>query len=101
MNESVDERGRPPPIIQVVTYLRPLVRSARGTTIGGVSDNRRSTTRHDVDLPCAVEDGEAREARVVNLSVGGALIEYPRRPMGHRVALRLDGASVSDRKSVV
>jgi hypothetical protein len=54
-----------------------------------VSDNRRSTTRHDVDLPCAVEDGEAREARVVNLSVGGALIEYPRRPMGHRVALRL------------
>ena len=52
-----------------------------------MSENRRTSSRHEVDLPCTVADDETREARVVNLSVGGALVRHPRRPMGHRVHL--------------
>ncbi len=52
-----------------------------------MSDNRRTATRHPVDLPCTVRDDTTREARIVNLSVGGALITHARAPMGHRVHL--------------
>lgn len=52
-----------------------------------MSENRRSSTRHDVDLACTITEAEAHEARISNLSVGGALISHPRRPMGHRLTL--------------
>ena len=52
-----------------------------------MSDNRRSATRHPIDLPCTVRDDTTREARIINLSVGGALITHPRVPMGHRLHL--------------
>ncbi len=55
-----------------------------------MADNRRSSTRHDVDLACAFTTNEGAsdttvETRVVNLSVGGAMVQNPRLPMGQRV----------------
>lgn len=54
-----------------------------------MSDNRRSSTRHDVDLPCTFSaDGTSAapvETRITNLSVGGAFVANPRLPMGRRV----------------
>ncbi len=54
-----------------------------------MADNRRTATRHDVDLACAFDAsagaGAADARRVVNLSVGGALVRTPRLPMGQRV----------------
>jgi hypothetical protein len=52
-----------------------------------VSENRRTATRHAVDLPCTLRDGDEREIRLVNLSVGGAGLAHLRMPMGHRVHL--------------
>jgi len=54
-----------------------------------VSDNRRAA-RHPVDLPCTLVDERSRashETRIVNLSLGGALVTNARLPMGHRVHL--------------
>jgi hypothetical protein len=53
-----------------------------------VSENRRTAARHPVDVPVTVKDAETREVRIVNLSVGGALIAHARMPMGHRLHLR-------------
>ncbi len=41
------------------------------------ADNRRSSTRHTVALPCTVttDGGAARACTLVNLSLGGALVE--------------------------
>lgn len=54
-----------------------------------MTETRRSA-RHPVDLPCTVVDDQSRastDARVVNMSLGGALIAHPRLPMGHRLHL--------------
>ncbi|MEZ4400084.1 MAG: PilZ domain-containing protein [Kofleriaceae bacterium] len=61
-----------------------------------MTDNRRTATRHPVDLPCAVREEASRDARIVNLSVGGALIEYPRRPMGARVHVTFRVPTLAD-----
>ena len=56
-----------------------------------MSDNRRSATRHDVDVPCTFSDGASptpNETRISNLSIGGAFVVVPRLPMGQRVQLR-------------
>ena len=52
-----------------------------------VADNRRSATRHDVDMECRIQigTGTAEETRLGNLSMGGAFIIGRRVPMGERV----------------
>jgi hypothetical protein len=53
-----------------------------------VPDNRRSSTRHDVDIAGRVKIGaETENCRVGNLSNGGAYIVLRRLPMGERVTL--------------
>ncbi len=58
-----------------------------------MSDKRRAT-RHPVDLPCTLyveaagvdaSQREVRSTRIVNLSIGGALITHARAPMGQRL----------------
>jgi hypothetical protein len=51
-----------------------------------MADNRRSSTRHDVDLACAFGPTAENlgETRISNLSVGGAMVKHPRLPMGNR-----------------
>lgn len=61
-----------------------------------MSDNRRTATRHPVDLPCTLRDDTSRDARIVNLSVGGALITHARMPMGHRVHLTFTVPTMAD-----
>jgi hypothetical protein len=64
-----------------------------------VPDNRRSTTRHVVDLSATLTVAGAPEAcRVVNLALGGAYIAERKLPMGVRVriAFRIPGAAGSD-----
>ena len=43
-----------------------------------------------------MRDGDVREVRIVNLSVGGALIVHPRMPMGHRLHLTFHVPAVAD-----
>jgi hypothetical protein len=53
-----------------------------------MADNRRSSTRHDVDVACQFTlnvPGDAIETRISNLSIGGAMVRNPRMPMGQRV----------------
>ncbi len=54
-----------------------------------MTDNRRTSTRHVVSIPARVIiDGENRDATVVNLSLGGALVETgSKHAMGARVQL--------------
>jgi hypothetical protein len=54
-----------------------------------VPDNRRSSTRHDVELFASVTvDGASQEVRLQNLSLGGAFISYEGRlPMGKQVSI--------------
>jgi len=53
-----------------------------------VSENRRTSTRHDVDLPITlVMNGVAVEKRTLNLSLGGALVAMKRVPMGEKVTV--------------
>lgn len=41
-----------------------------------MTDNRRTSTRHTVSIPAKVTiDGKARDATMVNLSLGGSLVE--------------------------
>lgn len=51
--------------------------------------NRRSSTRHQVELPCTLrvagDGGPAAELELANLSIGGALVRRPRLPLGTRV----------------
>ena len=50
--------------------------------------NRRSNARHDVDLAVKVVlHGGSAEKRIINLSLGGALIAMKRLPMGERVTV--------------
>jgi hypothetical protein len=54
-----------------------------------VAENRRTSTRHGVELPITlVMNGVTTELRTMNLSLGGALIGMQRLPMGVRVTLR-------------
>lgn len=52
-----------------------------------MADNRRSSTRHDVDLACTFggSASDGIETRISNLSIGGAMVKNPRMPMGQRV----------------
>jgi c-di-GMP-binding flagellar brake protein YcgR len=54
-----------------------------------VTDNRRTSTRHTVSIAAQVTiDGTPREATVVNLSLGGALVETgAKHPMGSRMQI--------------
>lgn len=55
-------------------------------------DNRRTSTRYFVELPCALtivgEAGPPAALFIVNLSIGGALVRRPRLPLGVRTELR-------------
>jgi hypothetical protein len=54
-----------------------------------LAENRRTATRHDVDLPITlVRNGTPTELRTLNLSLGGALIAMKRLPMGERVTVK-------------
>lgn len=50
-----------------------------------MSENRRTATRHPVDLPCTLGGDNPHQARIVNLSVGGAQLAHARLPMGARL----------------
>lgn len=54
-----------------------------------MADNRRTSTRHDVSLAATLtHDGNARPATVMNLSLGGALVNAGQKyPMGQRVQI--------------
>jgi hypothetical protein len=53
-----------------------------------VSDNRRTATRHDVDLEARIQiAGATEDCRVKNLSMGGALVATRRIAMGERVTI--------------
>ena len=54
-----------------------------------MADNRRTATRHDVSLAAKLTlDGSQREATVMNLSLGGALVNAGAKlPMGQRVSI--------------
>jgi Tfp pilus assembly protein PilZ len=54
-----------------------------------VTDNRRTSTRHTVSIATQVSiDGQLRDATMVNLSLGGALIETgSKHAMGSRMNL--------------
>jgi len=53
-----------------------------------VADNRRSSTRHDVDLSARVEIRGAQETcQIRNLSMGGAYLGVRKLPMGERVTV--------------
>ena len=52
-------------------------------------DNRRTSTRHHVELPCTLTlEGVAAELVIVNLSIGGALLQRPWLPLGVRAEVR-------------
>lgn len=54
-----------------------------------LADNRRSSTRHDVDIDGTLAVGGAgavaAACKIKNLSLGGALIDSLKLPMGERV----------------
>lgn len=52
-----------------------------------MTDNRRTSTRHTVSIAAQLTiDGSKRDATMVNLSLGGALVEIPtKHAMGTRV----------------
>ena len=54
-----------------------------------MADNRRTSTRHDVSLAAKLTvDGNQREATVMNMSLGGALVSAGAKlPMGQRVSI--------------
>jgi hypothetical protein len=54
-----------------------------------VTDNRRTSTRHTVSIPSKLTiDGSARDVTMVNLSLGGALVEAGGKlAMGKRVQI--------------
>ncbi|HEY5950456.1 MAG TPA: PilZ domain-containing protein [Kofleriaceae bacterium] len=54
-----------------------------------MADNRRTSTRHDVSLAAKLTlDGNQRPATVMNLSLGGALVNAGMKyPMGQRLQI--------------
>lgn len=62
-----------------------------------MAENRRLSTRHDVDLPCTVTDGDSTVlTRITNLSTAGAFIVGPRLAMGHVIQLAFRVATLDD-----
>jgi hypothetical protein len=66
-----------------------------------VPDNRRTSTRHHVELPCTltiVSDDAALPSQLVlvNLSIGGALVRRPRLPLGARVEISFRVPTLED-----
>ncbi|MDB4956744.1 MAG: type pilus assembly PilZ [Myxococcales bacterium] len=54
-----------------------------------MSDNRRTSTRHEVSMPAKLMvDGAPRQSQLQNLSLGGALLQAGLKlPMGQRVII--------------
>jgi hypothetical protein len=54
-----------------------------------LADNRRTSTRHEVDIACTLAvggaGGAAEPCKIKNLSLGGAQLESRKLPMGERV----------------
>jgi hypothetical protein len=62
-----------------------------------VAENRRSSTRHDVDLAVSVvSQGATAQLKMQNLSLGGALIEMKRLPLGERVTVKFSLPTVEE-----
>lgn len=62
-----------------------------------MAENRRSSTRHEVDLPITLTmNGVSTDKRMVNLSLGGTLIGMKRLPMGERVTVKFVLPGVED-----
>lgn len=63
-----------------------------------MTDNRRTTTRFDVSITArVVVDGTPRDAHMVNLSLGGALVEVGTKlPMGQRVQIAFRVPTLED-----
>ena len=64
-----------------------------------MTDNRRSSTRHTVsiDSQLMIGDGKTIDAKMVNLSLGGALIELPQKlPMGSRLTIKFRVPAAED-----
>ncbi|HVV85999.1 MAG TPA: PilZ domain-containing protein [Kofleriaceae bacterium] len=63
-------------------------------------ENRRTSTRHVVELPCTFTvTGDASgpaELALINLSIGGALVRRPRLPLGVRVQLAFRVPNLDD-----
>jgi hypothetical protein len=54
-----------------------------------VGENRRTQTRHEVDLAVAFTvDGKTTNTQMINLSLGGAFIGGQRVTMGQRVSVK-------------
>ena len=63
-----------------------------------LADNRRSSTRHDVDVPAtiAVGTGSNEPCTIKNLSLGGALLDIRKLAMGERVVLSFRIPTIED-----
>ena len=63
-----------------------------------MTDNRRTTTRHVVSIDAKVTvDGAPRDAKVVNLSLGGALVDTGfRHAMGQRMQINFRVPTMAD-----
>ena len=63
-----------------------------------MTDNRRTSTRHTVSIPAKLTiDGAGRDATMVNLSLGGALLEVGSKlPMGQRLQINFRVPSMAD-----
>lgn len=63
-----------------------------------MTDNRRTSTRHDVSIAAkVVVDGATRDAQMLNLSLGGALVEVGAKlPMGQRLQIAFRVPTLED-----
>lgn len=63
-----------------------------------MTDNRRTATRHTVSIDAKVTvDGKPRDAKMVNLSLGGALVETgSRHAMGQRMQISFKVPTLAD-----
>jgi methyl-accepting chemotaxis protein len=73
---------------------RSVVRVVRTST---AEVNRRASERHPIDLPCRIRaGGETRDARVVDLSRGGAhVLGGPSMRVGERGTLDIQGVGTA------
>lgn len=63
-----------------------------------MSDNRRTATRHTVSIPSQLTiDGKPLDATMVNLSLGGALVETgSKHAMGQRLQIKFRIPTLED-----
>jgi hypothetical protein len=66
--------------------------------VATVTDNRRTSTRHNVSIPTKVViDGAERDATMVNLSLGGAQVETgSKHALGQRMQIKFAVPTVAD-----